>query len=250
MTLPVLMAAHVPGHQQPARQRPSTSRAVPVQHPGPPGTLVIAGREVMQLQPVGYYTDEGRALEVMRRVVRVLEPENDLPSLNLEPFDANRDIKVGRELGKPVVQFKGITIATVTAEDQKAAGMPAPQVAQMWANNLKAGLEALKISARTNEKQVLEQIQVAVGGRTVANGVTGVTETALADRIRRRIERDPSLRQTDLNVDVLSDQVIIHNEGTATQRDVRRLERVIRQEAGDRRIHRGGDVGTEMTPTP
>jgi hypothetical protein len=249
VTLPLLMAAKPPAHKPAAQSR---SKAVPVAvpHAGAPGTITMAGREVLQLQPVGYFTGEDRAVEVLRRIARVIEPENDMLSVTVEPFVANRDVKVGQEMGKSVVQFKGITIATVTPQDEKAAGLSDRQVAQMWANNFKAGLEALNASSRSDEKRVLEQIQAGAGGQTVANGVTGVTDSVVADRIRRGIARDPVLRRSDLNVDVMSDRVIIRNEAASTPREVRRLEQVIRGEAGDRAISEGNQLGTEKAPQP
>lgn len=236
--LPVLLAARPP------------AKVPVVRNPGPAGTLTIAGREVLQVQPVGYYTGQDRAIEVMRRIARVIEPTNDQLGVTIAPFNAARDVRAGREHGKPVVQFKGITVATVTGQDQQAAGMAGRQVAQMWADNLKAGLDALNATPHSNEKRVLEAIQVGVGGHTVANAVTGVTNTTLANRIRRDIARDPQLRHTPLNVDVMSDRVIIRNDAVSTPREVRRLEQVIRQEVPDRPIKTGEPVGSGRESRP
>jgi hypothetical protein len=236
-TLPWLMAA---GPAAPSAAATSE---------GLPGTLLMAGREVLTLQSVGAFNGEDRTVEVMRRIARVIEPENDQPNLYIEPFDPNRDVTVVQAQGKTVVRFKGEPVVTVTARDVTAAGVPAGQVAQMWADNLKAGLDALMAAGRTpDDKRILAQIQVAVAGRAVADGVNGVTESVVADRIRRDMAKDPLLRDSDLNVDVLSDRVIIRGEDTSDSRAIRRLETVIRSESPGRAIHRGDALGTDTTP--
>jgi hypothetical protein len=234
VTLPWLMAARPPAPQAAATPQ------------GPPGTLLMAGREVLQLQPVGSFNGEDRTVEVMRRIARVIEPENDQSHLVIEPFEPNRDITVSQVQGKTVVRFKGEPLVTVTARDVAAAGVPAGQVAQMWADNLKAGLDALMAASRVpDDKRILAQIQVAVNGRAVADGVNGVTESVVADRIRREMAKDPLLRQSDLNVDVLSDRVIIRGEDASDMREIRRLETVIRAESPDRTIDRGDALGND-----
>ena len=230
--VPVLMAAPGLAAQSPPRAGDDTPAASPA---AASAEVVIAGRQVLQVAPVGYFTGEDRAIEVMRRIARILEPKNDQANLMIAPYDTKRDIGVAMVGGETVVQFKGAPVATVTPADAQLVGMSVAQVAELWARNLQTALEGLDAGSRTPATPVLRQITVVANGKPIADAATGVTETVIADRIRRRIARDPALRGLDLAIGVSHDEVVlkgdVHDGGQQ-----QRIEAAAREEAANRRV--------------
>lgn len=237
--MPLAIGLGLPEAQAQAMDRQGQQRAATEL-----GTFSIAGRKVFEVAPVGYYTAADRVLENMRRVIRVLEPE-DTETVGLEPFNVATDVRAAKEGKDWVVYFKSVDVATVTPADLKGRDMSAQQMAQMWANNLKAGLAALQAEGTSSLRQSLSQMQVAVGGQTIATGITGSTPTMVSYRIRRAIERDPELRQQHIVVEVQPNEVVIRGE-VPNRRIERRVETIVGDEAFDRAVR--SDLRIEGLP--